>query len=283
VGDAERKIIDEIAGLLGPQGIEILSKVLSECEDRQARKYATDALINQGAMALNWVLKALGKPDQPWYLLRNALMILRFVDNDQKGIEQVRQLISHAHPRVRDEALHTYLTLKAPGAEQIVIDALEDPDDKVQWRATSALNEIGPLSEASVNRIIEVIKSEIPQEEEAAAQHSRKICNIIRSLGAIANIQNIQSVEESLLEVARTINKRKKGILQRLKKSATPHHTAILSAAIVAMGKIGTANSETFLKKIAGAKTAQAEAARKAIEDIRLRYAKQQDGNPANA
>ena len=115
------------------------------------------------------------------------------------------------------------------------------------------------------------------QEEEAAAQHSRKICNIIRSLGAVANIQNIQNVEESLLEVARTINKRKKGILQRLKKSSTPHHTAILSAAIATMGKIGTANSEAFLKKIAGAKTAQAEAARKAIEDIRLRYAKQQE------
>jgi hypothetical protein len=47
------------------------------------------------------------------------------------------------------------------------------------------------------------------------------------------------------------------------------------------MGKIGTANSEAFLKKIAGAKTAQAEAARKAIEDIRLRYAKQQAESPA--
>ncbi|MGD2037026.1 MAG: hypothetical protein PVH28_04025, partial [Desulfobacterales bacterium] len=73
----------------------------------------------------------------------------------------------------------------------------------------------------------------------------------------------------------------KKGILQRLKKSSTPHHTAILSAAIATMGKIGTANSEAFLKKIAGAKTAQAEAARKAIEDIRLRYAKHQAESPA--
>jgi HEAT repeat protein len=281
VEDAERKIIDEIAGLLGPQGIEILSSVLSECEDRQARKFATDALINQGGMALNWVLKALNKPDQSWYLLRNALMILRFVGKDQKGIEQVRQLISHAHPRVRDEALHTYLTLKAPDAEQIVLEALEDPDDKVQWRATSALNELGPLSEASVNRIIEVIKSEIPEEEEAAAQHSRKVCNIIRSLGTVTNIKNVQAVEESLLEIARMVRERKKGIFQRLKKSSSPHHTAILSATIATMGKIGTANSEAFLKKIAGAKTAQAEAAGKAIEDIRMRYAKQQVESPA--
>jgi HEAT repeat protein len=226
VGDAERKIIDEIAGLLGSQGIEILSKVLSECEDRQARKFATDALIKQGEQARLWVLKALGNSDQPWYLLRNTLMILRFVGKGQKGIERARQFISHAHPRVRDEALHTFLTLKAPDAEQIVIEALEDPDDKVQWRATTALSELAPLSETSVARIIQMIKTEIPEEEEAAAQHSRKVCNIIRTLGTVINIKNIQAVEESLLDIAQMINKRKKGILQRLKKSSTTHHTA---------------------------------------------------------
>ena len=281
---AERKIIDEIAGLLGPQGIEILSKVLSETENRQARKFATDALIQQGEMARLWVLKALGNPDQPWYLLRNTLMILRFVGKGQKEIERARHFISHEHPRVRDEALHTFLALKPPDAEQIVIDALEDPDDKVQWRATAALSELAPLSKTSIARIVEMIKTEIPQEEEAAAQHSRKVCNIIRTLGTVINIKNIQAVEESLLEIARMINGQKKGILKRLKKSASPHHTAILSAAISTLGKIGTVNSEAFLKKMAGTKTAQAETARKAIESIRQRYAKQQEaGAPAKA
>jgi HEAT repeat protein len=280
---AEREIIDEIAGLLGSQGIEILSKVLSETENRQARKFATDALIQQGEMARLWVLKALGNPDQPWYLLRNTLMILRFVGKGQKEIERARQFISHEHPRVRDEALHTFLTLKPPDAQQIVVDALEDPDDKVQWRATAALSELAPLSETSIARIIEMIKTEIPQEEEAAAQHSRKVCNIIRTLGTVINIKNIQAVEESLLEIVQMINGQKKGILKRLKKSASPHHTAILSAAIATLGKIGTVNSEAFLKKMASTKTAQAEAARKAVESIRQRYAKQQAGAPVKA
>ena len=283
VGDAERKLIDEIAGLLGSQGIEILSKVLSECEDRQARKFATDALIKQGERAHLWVLKALGNPGQPWYLLRNTLMILRYVGKGQKGIERARHFISHEHPRVRDEALHTFLTLKAPDAEQIVIDALEDPDDKVQWRAATALSELAPLSETSVARIIQMIKTEIPEDEEAAAQHSRKICNIIRALGTVINIKNIQAIEESLLEIARMINGRKKGILRRLKKSSSPHDIAIFSAAIATLGKIGTTNSEAFLNKIAGAKTAQAEAARKAADNIRLRYAKQKASKPATS
>ena len=280
---AERNIIDEIAGLLGSQGIEILSTVLSECDNRQTRKFATDALIQQGEMARQWVLKALDNPDQPWYLLRNAMMILRFVGKGQQGIDRARNFISHGHPRVRDEALHTLLTLKAPDAEKIVIDALEDPDEKVQWRAASALDELSPLSDASVDRIIQMIKSEMPEEDEAAAQHSRKVCNIIRTLGSVVDIKNIQAVEASLLEIAQLINGQKRGILKRLKKSTSPHQTAILSATIATLGKIGTTNSEAFLKKLAGAKTAQAEAARKAIESIQQRYAKQQDVTPVTS
>ena len=75
----------------------------------------------------------------------------------------------------------------------------------------------------------------------------------------------------------------KKGILKRLKKSTSPHQTAILSATIATLGKIGSTNSEAFLKKLAGAKTAQAEAARKAIESIQQRYAKQQDVTPVTS
>ena len=281
--ESDRKIIDEIAGLLGSQGIEILSKVLTDCDNRQARKAATDALIQQGEMARQWVLKALKNPEQPWYLLRNALMILRFVDKGQKGIDRARNFVSHAHPRVRDEALHTLLTLKADDAEQLVITALDDPDDKVLWRATSALGELSLLSEASIARLIEMIKAEIPEEPQTAAIHSRKISNIIRALGTMVNIKNIRAIEDVILDTAQMISGQKKGILQRLKKSSSPPQKSILSAAIATLGKIGTSRSEAFLDKLAGAKTSQAEAARKATENIKLRYAKQQAGAPANA
>ena len=278
----ERPVINDIAAILGPQGIDILSKVLSECDDRQARKAATDALIQQGEMARLWVLKALKKSDQPWYLLRNALMILRFVGKGKQGIDRARNFVTHAHPRVRDEAIHVMLTLKAPDAEQIVIDALDDPDDKVLWRATSALGELAPLSEPSIARLIEMIKAEIPEEKQAAAKHSRKVSNIIRALGTMVNINNIQAIEDVILDSAQSITGQKKGILQRLKKSSSPDQKSILSAIIATLDKIGTAKSEAFLNKLAGAKTSQAEAARKAAENIKLRYTKGAAEAPAN-
>jgi hypothetical protein len=281
--EPERKIIDEIIGLLGSQGIEILSKVLSECESRQARKSATDALIKQGEVACLWVLKALGNPDQPWYLLRNALMILRSVDKNHQGIEQVRSYVTHAHPRVRDEALHTLLTLKGDDAEQIVISALDDPDDKVLWRATNALVELAPLSDPSIVRLIEIIKSEIPEEKQAEAKHSIKVANIIRALGEKVDVKNIQLIEEAVIDCAQLISGQKKKIFQRLKKSSSPHQNSILSAAIATLGKIGTAHSQAFLEKLAGTKTSQADAARTAAESIRLRHAGQQAPSSVSA
>jgi hypothetical protein len=284
VEDVDRKFIDEIAGLLGSQGIEILSKVLTGSDDRQARKFATDALIRQGKMAEQWVIKALGKTDQPWYLLRNALMILRFVSNSDKGVDRARSFVSHAHPRVRDEALHTLLALKAADAEQLVVNALADPDDKVQWRATTTLSELAPLSEASVARIIEMIQTEIPEDHEAAATHSRRVCNIIRSLGAVVTIKNIQSIESAILNIAQNIDGQKKRFLQRLKRSSSTPQTAILSTAVATLGKIGTPHSVAFLEKLASSKKAQAEAARKAMQSIQSRYARQQQaGTPFSA
>ena len=280
---SERKIIDEIIGLLGPRGIEILGKVLSECDDRGARKSATDALIQQGEKTRQWVLKALENPEQPWFLLRNALMILRFVAKGQKGIDRARTYVAHAHPRVRDEALHTLLNLKGDNTEQIVINALDDPDDKVLWRAANSLVELAPLSDPSIAKLIEMIKSEIPEEKQAAAKHALKVSNIIRALGTMVNIKNIPIIEQAVIECGQLISGQKKGIFQRLKKTSSPHQTSILSAVIATLGKIGTTHSETFLEKLAAAKTSQAEAARTALDSIRLRYTKQQASSPINA
>ncbi|MGD9043909.1 MAG: hypothetical protein PVG06_09365, partial [Desulfobacterales bacterium] len=80
---------------------------------------------------------------------------------------------------------------------------------------------------------------------------------------------------DAVLHIAQVNSGQKKGILKRLKKSSSTHQKSILSAAINTLGKIGTSRSEAFLDKLADGKTPQAEPARKAVESIRLRYAKQ--------
>jgi HEAT repeat protein len=279
--ESQRPVIGLIAAKLGSQGIEILSRVLSDCDDRGARKEATDLLIKKGDMARKWVLKVLDDPKQPWYLQRNALMILRYVGNQKEDIERARNLMGNSHPRLRDEALNTVLTMNADDAEQIVVDALNDPDDKVRWRATSALTELSPLKDDSVAKILAIIKIEPPEEKEEAVKHARKVSQLINCLGALKGFRNLAVVEDTILDTAQKASDQKKGFLQRLKKTGENDNAAILSAAIAALGKIGTPKSEGFLAKLAGSKTSQADPAQKAVENIKLRYAKQEAGAPA--
>ena len=280
--ESQRSKIERIIAKLGSLGIELLSRVLSDCDDRGARKDATDSLINKGDMARRWVLKVLDDPKQPWYLQRNALMILRYVGKPKGDIEQVRKLLNNAHPRLRDEALNTVLALNTSDAEQLVITALDDPDDKVRWRATSALTEISSLTDESVEKILAIIKTEEPEEKDEALKHARKVSQLINCLSALKRPGNLAQVEETILEIALKASEQKKGLLQRLKKTSEADQASILTAAIATLGKIGTPKSEAFLANLAGTKTSQAEAAQKAVENIKLRDAQQAGSAPAD-
>ncbi|UCE52953.1 MAG: hypothetical protein JSV31_27475 [Desulfobacterales bacterium] len=277
--ESQRQVIGRIVGKLGSQGIEVLKRIMSECDDREARKDARDFLIKKDDMARKWVLNVLDDPKQPWSLQRNALMILRYVAKEEGDTEWARKLLGHSHPSIRYEALNTILTLKAGDAEQLVIAALNDPDDKVRWRATSALGELAPLSDDSVEHILNIIKTEPTEETEDTEKHIRKVSQVITSLGVLEGLRNLAVAEDTLLDIAQKAFEQKKGIFQRLKKSGETDQNPILSAAIATLGKIGTLKSEAFLTNMVGSKTPHSEPAQKAINDIRLRYAQQ----PASA
>jgi hypothetical protein len=227
--ESQRQVIGRIAAKLGSQGIEILSRVLSDCDDRAARKEATDFLIKKGDLARRWVLKVLDDPNQPWYLQRNALMILRYVGKGEGDIDRARKLLGNTHPRLRDEALNTVLELKASDAEQLV------------------------------EQILNIINAEPPEEKEDALRHIRKVSQLITSLGVLEGHRNLMLVEDTLLDIGQKVSGQKKGLLKRLKKSGETDQAPIISATITTLGKIGTPKSEAFLAKLAGGKTNQAE------------------------
>ena len=281
--EAQRQTIGQVVAKLDSLGIEVLSRVLSDCDDRGARKDATDLLIRQGNMSRLWVLKVLDDPSQPWFLQRNALMILRYVGKQKGDLHRARKLLNHSHPRLRDEALNAVLALKAGDAEQLTIEALQDPVDKVRWRATSALTDLAPLTDESVEKILTIIKADPPEDKEEIIKHARKVSQLISCLGTLKTISNLSNVENSILEIAQKVSGHKKGFFKRLKKSGESDQALIISAAIATLGKIGTPISEAFLAKLAGGKSAQAETAQKAVDDIKLRYNRQSASAPAEA
>ncbi|MHC4458145.1 MAG: HEAT repeat domain-containing protein [Planctomycetota bacterium] len=266
--ESQRRTIDEITERSGSLGVEILSKVLSQSDDRGAHKAATDALIKKGDLARHWVLQVLDDTDQVWYLQRNALRVLSYVGHGDNDIDRARKLLSHSHPRIRDEALNTAISLKAGDAEQLIIAALSDEDDKVRWRATTSLSDLTSLSEASLLKLLDMIKAEPPEEKEAATKHAHKVGQLIRAIGARTDLPHLDQVEVTILEIARRIAKQEKGLLKRLKKSTDSEQAGILAAAISVLGNIGGSKSEAFLLGLVDSKSPQSETAQEAIDRI---------------
>jgi HEAT repeat protein len=281
--ESQRALADRITDFLGTQGIEILSKVLSDSEDRGARKSAMDALTQKGDMVRDWVFKVLDDPKQKWFLMRNALMLLGYVGKNEKDIEHARKLLNHEHPRVRDEALNVVILLKADDVEDAVITALGDSDDKVRWRATNGLAELSPVSEGSIKKLLDLITAEAPEDKEEAAAHYRKTAQLIRALGGMSDIPNREVAEDIILGLALQSSDQKKGFLKRIKKTTGPDLSTVLSAAITTLGHIGGPKSEAFLEQLAASKSPQAEPAQKAANNIKLRNVEQLSNTPADA
>jgi HEAT repeat protein len=271
--DAHRTSIEALLGMLGRSGIEILCKVLSDSENRTARKAAMSALIQKGDLAREWVLTVLENPTQKWFLKRNALMLLRHIAKTDGDMDLARTLISHTHARVRDEALNTLIALKTADAERFAIKALDDADEKIRWRAVNALGELSPLSKESMDKLLNRVRSEPPDDKELASRHQRKLVQLIRTLGSMPRFKEPEAAEEAVLDVARRAAGPKMGLLQRIRKSADSGDAAVLGAALTALGAIGSARSEEFLSKLADSKSPQAEAAGRALGALRARLA----------
>jgi HEAT repeat protein len=269
--DPQRDTIENITGLLGMPGIEILSKVLSDSEDRGTRKKAMAALTQKGGLTRDWIFKVLDDPEQKWFLKRNALMLLGHVGKDETDIEPARQLLHHEHPRVRNEALNVIISLPAADAEEVVIAALRDADDKVRWRAMNGLADLSPVSEASIKKLLGLIAIKPPKDKKNADNAYRQTAQLIRALGGISHIPNREEAEDVLLEIARKTSEQKKGLLRRITKTSAPDQSTVLAAAIITLGNIGSTKSEAFLAELAKGKLPQAETARKAAENIKRR------------
>ncbi len=282
VDASQRTLINDICNRLDMMGVEILSKALSDSQDRFARKAAMEALIKKGGLARDWIFRVLDTPGQKWYLIRNALMLLGYVGDNKQDIARAHKFLNYGDPRVRYEALNALIRKKAEGTEKQVIAALEDVDDKVRWRAMNGLGELALISEDSIRKLLAQITAEAPDDKAEADKHNRKIAQLIRALGTIPHIPNHAEAEDSILDFARNLSNQKKGLFERFKKAAVSDQSMVLSSAVNTLGNIGTAKSESFLEKLAEGKSPLAESAQKAANNIKLRLIEQLSNGPAD-
>jgi len=77
-------------------------------------------------------------------------------------------------------------------------------------------------------------------EKNDAVRHYRKIVQLIKALESASAVANHAEVESIILSLVRKLSYQNKWLFRRLKNAIEPAQADVLSAAITALGKIGT-------------------------------------------
>jgi HEAT repeat protein len=272
VSTTSRLEIDQIVRRLGSKGLDILNLILTKSDNSEVRTDAMETVVSNGEKARLWSLKILRKNKQDAATLKNALAILREVGKANTDADLVKKYAVYPDPQVQEESLHTLISFDAKDLEPIIITALTNPDDKLRWRAVTALGKLRTLSQDAIIQIMQIITSDPPDDEQQASAHCRKIAQLIQALGALDKFPAVDRLEEAILKVVQKSVDSGKGLITRLKlHNPSTDQTPILVAACTTLGKVGSAKSNDCLAKFAKGKSAIALEARKALKLIEAR------------
>jgi hypothetical protein len=272
---ASRLKIDQIVRRLSTKGVDILSMILTKSENTEVRTDAMETIVSMGEVARYWSLKVLEYKKSEVGEVKNALAILREVGKAKKDTDILKKFISHEDPRVLEELLHTLISFKAPDLEPFIIQALTNSDDKLRWRAASALGNLRHISKASIIQILQTITADSPNDDQQAEAHIRKTVQLIITLGTVNNFPALDQLELAIIRAAQKSNDSGKKLMARLKlNNPAIDETPILLAAFATLGKIGSERSCEFLSNFTKGKSPIAVEAQKALKVIESRLVK---------
>ncbi len=261
-------LIDE----MGYFGIQILGRILCETKDRQLRGQISAMLTQRPDMARQWVKGVLINPKHPWFVYRNAILILGEVSNDSEDADLVRGFLEDEHPRLRLEALGAIVSLKPEDRESLIIGRIMDTDNRVNWRAVKAIAELSEISEKGMDTILSLIRSVAPEEPEASSVHFKHVARLITAIQGLPNIAMPKRVESDILDFIKGIAPTEKKWHRLLKLSRDSEDEMLaVKAAVPLLGRIGGKASESFLNGLERSWPALTEAARHAIQTIQNR------------
>jgi HEAT repeat protein len=222
-----------------------------------------------GEVARRWSLNVLEKREKESDTVKNALAILRQVGQANADTEKVRKFANWPDPHLQEEALHTLMSFNAKDLEPFIINALSSPDDKLRWRALTALGKLDTLSRESAQQLLRIITADAPQDKQLAATHCRNIAQLIQALGTSNNFPALDQLEIAIIKAVQKTAEPGKGLITRLtKKNPKEDQTTLLVAAFSILGKIGFSKSSELLENFSKGKSTIALEAQKALQLI---------------
>jgi len=240
-----RAAIIPIFSALEVGSIPNLLNILRKSQDQWVRKNACEALIQIGTVAAVHLLKELEQQQTSVETTCDILRVLGEIKSDQWKaplIKILKKHVTHEHPKLKEQALHTFCLIGGKEGEDIFLSSLSDKSLEVQKRAIWCLGMI--KSTRGAEKMVEILK-QIPNTP--SPQMDQLETQIYSALGLTGN-QTIEgrTTEQILIEIVEKRGmKQWMGLFQK-----NPLSEMALETICTALGRIGTERSIKILGKV---------------------------------
>jgi HEAT repeat protein len=240
-----RAAIIPIFAALEVGSIPHLLNILRKSQDQWVRKNACEALIQIGTVAAVHLLKELEQQQTSVETACDILRVLGEIKSEQWKaplIKILKKHVTHEHPKLKEQALHTLCLIGGKEGEDIFLSSLSDKSLEVQKRVIWCLGMI--KSTRGAEKMVEILK-QIPNTP--SPQMDQLETQIYSALGLTGN-QTIEgrTTEQIFIEIVEKRGmKQWMGLFQK-----NPLSEMALETICTALGKIGTERSIKILGKV---------------------------------
>ena len=262
-----RDQMDEILMKMTSMCIKVFSAVFAKGKDPNVLKNAIDLVSKKGDLARQWSIKILDDRNQPLPMLNIALLVIINVGHSN-DISVVKKYTKHPNPSIRTRALDATVKLNKKDAENLIIEALNDEDEKVRDRAATLIERESSLSEESVNKLCLFIKTKLLQKKDITIHEAKRLAGLLRAMGKLTDYVHKEPLEDEILGIVSDLLKGRIGLLKFIKADLNEEQLEIIYACLSTLGKIGGSKSRTFLNTISRGNTMLSKIAHEAIEEL---------------
>jgi len=126
-----RDVVENILINMGRQGSRFLVQQLAYSNDKEERLALIDLIPRFGAVSVPVLNDYLRDPQQPWYIVRNIVMIIAHLGDDDL-FSNVEPLLSHEDIRVQQQVLNCIEVLGGDRMKERLLDALQTIGDDLK-------------------------------------------------------------------------------------------------------------------------------------------------------
>jgi hypothetical protein len=262
-----RDQMDEILMKMTSMCIKIFSAVFAKGRDPNILKNAIDLVSKKGDLARQWSIQRLDDLNQSLPVLNIALLVIMNVGHSN-DISVVKKYTKHSNSSIRIRALDATVKLNKKDAEILVIEALNDEDEKVRDRAATLIERESSLSEESANKICLFIKTKLLQKKDITIHEAKRLAGLLRAIGKLTDCVHREHLEDEILGIVSDLLKGRIGLLKFIKADLNEEQLEIIYACVSTLGKIGGMKSRVFLNTISKGNTTLSKVAYEAIEKL---------------